>query len=65
MTTFLVGIGAIVVGVLAFLVALPRRGQVRSFLRNEDVQAYYTVAIIVIVAAGGANLLSAVWLLAE
>ena len=65
MATFLVGVGAILVGLLALLIALPRRGQVRNFLRNDDVQAYYTVAIIVIAAVGGANLLRSIWLIAE
>jgi hypothetical protein len=37
---FLVAVGA------AFWIALPRDGKVRSFLRNDEVQAYYTVAMI-------------------
>jgi hypothetical protein len=42
--------------VLAFWFALARDGQVRSFLQNDEVQAYYTVAIIVVFAIGVLNL---------
>jgi hypothetical protein len=40
---------------LAFWLALPRDGKVRSFLRNDQVQAYYTVALIAALAGGILN----------
>jgi hypothetical protein len=42
-------LGAIftIVSVSAFWFALPRDGEVRGYLRNEQVQAYYTVALVV------------------
>ena len=36
----------LVASVLGFWVALPRDGEVRSFLRNDAVQAYYAVAVL-------------------
>jgi hypothetical protein len=41
-------IGAIVlvVAAAAFWWALPQDGHVRSFLRSEQTQAYYTVAVL-------------------
>jgi hypothetical protein len=46
-------------------IALPRRGQVRSFLKSDEAQAYFTVAIIVLVAFGGVNLFRGIWLISE
>jgi len=43
---FLFGLSLIVGSILGFWIALPRRGQVRGFLRNDHIQAYYTVALI-------------------
>jgi membrane protein YqaA with SNARE-associated domain len=40
---------------LAFWLALPQDGKVRSFLRNEQVQAYYTVALIAALSGGILN----------
>ena len=54
---FLVGTILLVAFGLAFWLALPRDGQVRSFLRNDQVQAYYTVALI---AAFGSGILNVV-----
>jgi hypothetical protein len=36
----------IVAPLLAFLVALPRGGQAKAFLRNDHVQGYYTITMI-------------------
>lgn len=65
MTTFIGGAVALLLGALAFWFALPKRGNVRRFLRNDEVQAYYTVATIVLVAIGGVNLFRGFWLMAE
>jgi sterol desaturase/sphingolipid hydroxylase (fatty acid hydroxylase superfamily) len=52
-------VGAIlVVGFgLAFWLALPRDGKVRSFLRNDQVQAYYAVPVVSLLAGGVVSLL--------
>jgi hypothetical protein len=65
MTTFVTGLGMLLLGLLAFLLALPRRGQVRSFLKSDEVQAYYTVATIVLFAIGGVNIFRGIWLITE
>ena len=54
---FLVGTILLVACGLAFWLALPRHGEVRSFLRNDQVQAYYTVALVVALGGGIANVL--------
>jgi hypothetical protein len=36
----------VVASVLAFWFALPKDGQVRGYLRNDQVQAYYAVALL-------------------
>jgi hypothetical protein len=41
-----VGAVLLVASVLAFWFALPQDGEVSRYLRNEDVQAYYAVAIL-------------------
>ena len=51
---FLAGVILLVAFGLAFWLALPRDGKVRSFLRNDQVQAYYTVALIALLG-GGSN----------
>ena len=43
----LVGAIFLIVSVSAFWFALPRDGEVRGYLRNEQVQAYYTVVLVV------------------
>ena len=48
----LLGIGVLAVTALALRSALPRDGQVRSFLRNEQAQTYYTIAVIAGLATG-------------
>jgi hypothetical protein len=48
----LVGAVVLAMGIFGFWIALPRDGQVRSFLRNDNAQAYYTVTLIVLVAFG-------------
>ena len=49
---FLAGTILLVAFGLAFWLALPRHGEVRSFLRNDQVQAYYTVALIALLGSG-------------
>jgi divalent metal cation (Fe/Co/Zn/Cd) transporter len=56
LVNFFVGVIPFVVGAVAFWLALPRYGQVRSFLRNDQVQAYYTVAIVVLLGGGVINI---------
>ena len=51
----LVGAVFLVAFGLAVWLALPRDGKVRSFLRNDQVQAYYTVAVIAVLAVGLIN----------
>ena len=46
----------IAASVFLFMIALPKDGEVRSFLRNEHVQAYYTIAIIGTFVYGAVNL---------
>jgi hypothetical protein len=43
----LVGAVFLIASVSAFWFALPRGGEVRGYLRNEQVQAYYAVALVV------------------
>jgi hypothetical protein len=43
----LVGAAFLIASVSAFWFALPRHGEVRGYLRNEHVQAYYSVALVV------------------
>ena len=52
---FLVGVTLLVAFGLAFWLALPRDGKVRSVLRNDHAQAYYTVAMIAVLVAGLLN----------
>jgi hypothetical protein len=52
---FLVGTILLVAFGLAFWLALLRDGKVRSFLRNDQVQAYYTVALIAALGSGILN----------
>jgi hypothetical protein len=42
----LLGVGLVVASALAFLIARPRDGRVRHFLRNDAMQAYFTVIIL-------------------
>ena len=41
-----VGAVLLVASVMAFWFALPKDGEVRKYLRNDQVQAYYTVIIL-------------------
>ena len=43
----LVGAIFVIVSLSAFWFALPRDGEVRGYLRNEQVQAYYAVVLVV------------------
>lgn len=52
---FLAGTILLIAFGLAFWLALPRDGKVRSFLRNEQVQAYYTVAMLAALFGGILN----------
>lgn len=54
----LIGVGAILVSVLALWLALPRGGQVRSWLRSHNRQAMYAVMVLSIFAYGMANIVT-------
>jgi hypothetical protein len=51
-------VGGVLVAVSAFahMIALPKDGEVLSFLRNEHAQAYYTIVIIGAFVYGMVNL---------
>ena len=53
---FLVGTILLAASGLAFRLALPRDGKVRSFLRNDQAQAYYAVALVVALGGGIASI---------
>jgi hypothetical protein len=53
---YLLGIAFIVASSVAFWIALPRDGQVRSFLRNDQFQAYYAVALLISFVFGVVNI---------
>ena len=57
----LLGTALIGAATLGWWIALPRDGEVRAFLRNEHVQAYYAVAVIGGYGIGLANVISGVW----
>ena len=42
----IVGVVLLVGSILAYWYSLPQDGEVRRFLRSDQVQAYYTVALI-------------------
>ena len=65
MTTLIFGAASLVVGLLGCRVALPRDGKVRSFLRNDDVQAYYVVIMIVLIAMGAVSVVSGLFSLSS
>ena len=54
---FLIGVGFLVTSAFAFWLALPRDGEVRKFLQNDHVQAYYTVAMVAFLVIGLINVL--------
>jgi hypothetical protein len=56
----LIGLGAIVVSLLALWIALPRDGQVRSWLLTDNRQALYAVMVLSIFAYGMANVVTGV-----
>jgi hypothetical protein len=43
---FLAGAALFALSAFAWWIALPKDGQVRAFMRNDQVQAYYSVAFI-------------------
>ena len=43
---FLAGAFLLVASLVGLWVALPKDGQVRPFLRNDHVQAYYVIALL-------------------
>jgi hypothetical protein len=51
----IVGVILLVAFGVAFRFALPRDGKVRSFLRNDQVQAYYAVGMVGALAGGILN----------
>jgi hypothetical protein len=54
----LIGVVAIVVSVLALWIALPKGGQVRSWLRSHTRQALYAVMVLSIFAYGMTNIVT-------
>ncbi len=62
MVAFELVAGAILLAASVFglLIALPKDGEVRPFLRNEHAQAYYTIAIIGAFVYGAVNVFVAV-----
>ena len=54
----LVGTASLLLGIWAFAMARPRDGRVRSFLRNNHAQAYYTILLLVLFATGLINILT-------
>jgi hypothetical protein len=57
----LLGMAFIGAASLAWWIALPRDGEVREFLRNDQVQAYYAVAILGSYGIGLANIITGLW----
>ena len=51
----IVGVILLVAFGVAFRLALPRDGKVRSFLRNDQVQAYYAVGMVAALVGGILN----------
>jgi hypothetical protein len=51
-----VGTAFLIAAAVAFWIALPRHGQVRSFLHNDQVQAYYAVALLICFVFGVVNI---------
>jgi len=54
----LLGVCLVVASSLALWIALPRDGQVRPFLRNDDVQAYYAVVVLGLFSVGLVNIIT-------
>jgi hypothetical protein len=51
----LIGMILLVASALAFWLGFPRDGKVRGFLRNDQAQAYYAVAMIGALVGGILN----------
>jgi hypothetical protein len=56
-TELLAGGILVIASVFALVIARPRDGEVRSFLRNDHVQAYYTIAALGALVFGVINLI--------
>ena len=54
----LFGIGLVAASILGFWIALPRDGQVRPFLRNDQAQAYFAVSVLGALAIGVINIIT-------
>jgi hypothetical protein len=52
----LVGAAFLIAAAVALWIALPRGGQVRGFLSNDQAQAYYAVAVLVGFVFGVVNI---------
>ena len=50
--TIVAAVVVLIASVVGFWLALPLDGEVRGFLRNDNAQAYYTLAIIAGFAGG-------------
>ena len=56
----IVGVILVAASVFALVIALPKDGEVRPFLRNEHAQAYYTIVIMGAFVYGVVNLFAGV-----
>jgi hypothetical protein len=54
----LFGVVMVAASFAALWIALPQDGEVRPFLRNENAQAYYVVAILGMFALGMVNIVT-------
>lgn len=50
--TLTVGLILLATSVLMFVLGIPRKGEVRAFLRRDGFQALYAIAIVAIGSAG-------------
>lgn len=57
---FVAGAILLSASIFGLLIALPKDGQIRPFLRNEHAQAYYTIAIMGAFVYGAVNVFAAV-----
>ncbi len=56
----IVGAALVAASLFALVIALPKGGEVRPFLRNEHAQAYYTISVIGAFVYGAVNLFAGI-----
>jgi len=56
----LIGIVLIAVGSVLGFIARPREGEVRSFLRSDRAQTYYSILVLGLLVVGVINVITAV-----